>query len=364
MVASRVSLTYADNVHVPKSGVRSLFRDVVPQRYTVSGLRNTDTESAKIVYVSGAIYELDSSDTTTADDGVLVIVSNDGGRYKLATVKTTSSNVTVRYPSQFAELQDAIDALLLLRFQGSALGIVVVEPGTHSTGSLVNSHPQTSSIRLQAENSVSTLDISDFSGDEATDTAMLRAHYSSVIEVTGSTGILLSNGQGLSNVRDILFVGSGSGSAISVDGTANAVATRCAAVNFSAGYSILNGGYFRGLDCISVHSTQHGVTSRRGGDLRFDRGVFSYNAFSAVSIIQGGTFYFHTCDLSLNGAQAVNSNASGSGRVDNIKVAGTALQRTILTSGSGSMFESGTHTGSPVFSPAVGSLSADGSFTQ
>jgi len=68
------------------------WRDYAKQRLpvlvnSVAELQATDTGTSKLVYVlsatrDGVIFELDAADGTTADDGVNVIVSGDGKRFK------------------------------------------------------------------------------------------------------------------------------------------------------------------------------------------------------------------------------------------------------------------------------------------
>lgn len=52
---------------------------------SVAQLKQLDKTKVNFVYIesSGHLYGYDSSDTTTADDGVYTVVANDGGRWKL-----------------------------------------------------------------------------------------------------------------------------------------------------------------------------------------------------------------------------------------------------------------------------------------
>ena len=75
---------WVDAVKPIKTNIRNLFRDEVAAYLTVSELQGKDTGGTRFVLVSGAPFIYDPADTTSADNGVNIIVSNDGGCYKLA----------------------------------------------------------------------------------------------------------------------------------------------------------------------------------------------------------------------------------------------------------------------------------------
>lgn len=72
-----------DGVDVVKSALRSAFANaVVAVRLNVAALRATDMQSALRVLVDGTFYYYDAADTTSADDGVFIIIDSAGRRYK------------------------------------------------------------------------------------------------------------------------------------------------------------------------------------------------------------------------------------------------------------------------------------------
>lgn len=85
MASTHWDLTYIDGADVDKAQARAGFSAFVPWIGSVTELRATvmgATRSA-INRANGNVYYIDPADTTTADDGVRVIVSSDGKRYKL-----------------------------------------------------------------------------------------------------------------------------------------------------------------------------------------------------------------------------------------------------------------------------------------
>ena len=83
MADALFNTTYPDNVHVPKSDIRALFRDRIPQRYVSEAeVASTDTDATRTLYVDGVFYEYDPTDTVSAPVAGSVLVSADGNRYK------------------------------------------------------------------------------------------------------------------------------------------------------------------------------------------------------------------------------------------------------------------------------------------
>lgn len=86
MTANPVDLVYVDSVAVSKAGVRSYEKVRVRLRMAdPTEVRNTDLagQFAGIDIASlGAAFDLDTADTTSADDDVNTIISFDGGRFK------------------------------------------------------------------------------------------------------------------------------------------------------------------------------------------------------------------------------------------------------------------------------------------
>lgn len=74
---------WVDAVKPVKSAIRNLFRDEVAAYLTKAELQAKDTGGTRLVLIAGVPYLYDSTDTTSADNGFNIIVSNDGGRYKI-----------------------------------------------------------------------------------------------------------------------------------------------------------------------------------------------------------------------------------------------------------------------------------------
>lgn len=66
-----------------KTWAESIERGAVQTVANVAALQAADTDGLQGVFIGGSFYLLDAADTSTADNGTTVIVSNDGGRYKL-----------------------------------------------------------------------------------------------------------------------------------------------------------------------------------------------------------------------------------------------------------------------------------------
>lgn len=81
---------WVDGAAVAKANIRDGLRDFAAVVVSVTQLRALTTRAAKYFLVTStigdmpALYVYDSGDTTSVDDGTGVIVSADGGRYKIA----------------------------------------------------------------------------------------------------------------------------------------------------------------------------------------------------------------------------------------------------------------------------------------
>lgn len=78
--------TWVDATNVDKADIRGGFAAYVPLFLSVSELRAMDAAGHALAVIVSSnvarVYEYDDADTTSADDGDAVLVSNDGGRYK------------------------------------------------------------------------------------------------------------------------------------------------------------------------------------------------------------------------------------------------------------------------------------------
>ena len=81
------SSSWVDTVRPVKAAIRAYMRDQLAHYFaTAAEVNATSTAVTKAILIGGAPFILDAADVTTADDGVNVIVSSDGGRYKRASV--------------------------------------------------------------------------------------------------------------------------------------------------------------------------------------------------------------------------------------------------------------------------------------
>lgn len=86
MALNPVDAVYVDGAPTSKSSVRGYEKQYVRKRMAnVDEVRNTDLAgqfSGVDVSSLGALFDIDTSDTTSPDDGVNTLVSNDGYRFK------------------------------------------------------------------------------------------------------------------------------------------------------------------------------------------------------------------------------------------------------------------------------------------
>lgn len=79
--------TWVDDTNVNKTTLRNGMRDQTALNVTVAELQAMDTAAHRFAVVKTgtgevAVFEYDAADTTTADNGATVLVSNDGNRFK------------------------------------------------------------------------------------------------------------------------------------------------------------------------------------------------------------------------------------------------------------------------------------------
>ena len=90
-----IETTYVDGVAVAKSGGRSYERDY--NRIRVANAAWVQSRNLSDLFgfdIAGALYDRDTADTTSADDGVNVIVDVVGTRFKLiGLIPTADSNL-------------------------------------------------------------------------------------------------------------------------------------------------------------------------------------------------------------------------------------------------------------------------------
>lgn len=325
-------------------------------------------------------------------------------------VLETASDITLRVPEDVGDIQSAIDMLGAVVFTGNARGRVDVAPGTYAISAPITMrHGQAGRIAIVGRSSPTALNASNFSGDAAADEAVLRNAFPIVVECSDCDGIALEGAEGIGRVENIAFIAvSGSGRAgLSLRGACYGEVIASAFFGFNNGASVrlqsyLNftndvviahsdsadalveiGSFFQDIDGVWVHgggaSFNHGAT----GLLR--RTVIDAANGVAVDIRNSSTVTLETCVLSNGGGSGLIAQNGSFANLDYVTVTGMSGSAAVmvregsrarvnaLTLGeTGAKLvrainmsfieESGTHTGNPSFSPAVGTVSSDNSF--
>lgn len=100
---------------VPKAGFIGWVKERVPQVMADAAEVNSTNLSGQLliqVKTSGAIYKLDTSDTTTADDGLTCLISYDGFRFKIVSSGTAAIRPSIEdFGAVEGGTQDCISAL-------------------------------------------------------------------------------------------------------------------------------------------------------------------------------------------------------------------------------------------------------------
>jgi hypothetical protein len=96
MATHPIKSVFVDGVAPSKSTVRSHFMARVPLVVTnATEIQSIQVDAAVIVVVAGTgqVYRYDSTDTTSAHDGILILVDQDGKRFKNSSVYTVRSGL-------------------------------------------------------------------------------------------------------------------------------------------------------------------------------------------------------------------------------------------------------------------------------
>lgn len=91
-MADFISSVIQDGVDVPKVDVRAWANDRVPQLTSVSELRSDNYVNMDALVIGGAIYIRTPSDTTSPDDGNVVIVDSGGNRWIRQSIPVSGFN--------------------------------------------------------------------------------------------------------------------------------------------------------------------------------------------------------------------------------------------------------------------------------
>ena len=98
---------YVDGANVSKTALRNGMRDYIPLFCTVAELRDITTAGHRAAMIGGSIYVYDSSDTTSADDGINCVLSADSLRYK----RQVTGNASVVFNGVGDDATDNTDAM-------------------------------------------------------------------------------------------------------------------------------------------------------------------------------------------------------------------------------------------------------------
>ncbi|MEQ1694541.1 MAG: DUF2793 domain-containing protein [Hyphomicrobiaceae bacterium] len=356
-----------------------------------------------------------SADGTTWRDAMLISAATGKASFPAGGIVTsTASTVTIAVPSQAATIQAALDQLMSLRFEGSAQGIVLVANGTYVLASPLSCrHPQSARIAVKAATAATLPLEADFTAVKATDEAMVRAKYKVIVECPNMSGWTAADGEGVAAVQDMAFIRTGTtGTPVGVSATRRGavVLDRCALFGFTRHVEAREQGSVRATNCQFAHAGASAVSVQLGGyavlnatliqtaagngievghsqfcsesglrikaaaaaGLALTNGsralisgaTLTGNAGSAVSMQHGSKLEAASCALSGGTGQvALNALDGCAINLSAVTASGDATQRTFQAQRASVLSTSGSHTGTPVFSPAAGTTGNNGSWT-
>ena len=355
-----------------------------------------------------------SADGTTWRDAMVIAAATGKASFPAGgIVTTTSSTATIAVPSQAASIQAALDQLMSIRFEGSAQGIVSVANGTYVLASpLVCRHPQAGRIVVKAATAATLPVEADFTAVKATDETMVRAKYKVIVECPNIGGWTAADGEGIATLQDIAFVRTGTtGTPIGVSATrrGGVVLDRCAVFGFTNHVQAREQGNVKATNCQFAHASGAAVIVQLGGyaiissslvqtaagngidvshsqfcsetGLRIKAAAaglalangsraliaganLTGNAGSSVLLLVGCKLEAASCALSGGTGQAALNALDGSVvSLTAVTASGDATQRTFTAQRASVLSTAGTHTGTPVFSPAAGTTGNNGSWT-
>lgn len=330
------------------------------------------------------------------DTGAVV---EDAGLASDALVRATASTVTVNVPADMPTVQEALDALLAYRFQGTAQGVVSISSGTYAMSAPLRCrHPQPGSITLKASQLSTAVTLSDFTGVKADDEAMIRAKHAVVFECAHH-GLEFEAGEGLGSVESIAFMGQtnrigvygpygGNGTGFSkcsffgfrhglyMIGSSDVVGTQLVTAHCTDNGTFISSNATATFDqMVSVHnrtglaaslaataklsnstasynSNGNGLQVADGGRITLSNGTVTHNTYYGASARYGGQLNLLTCDMSNNTSYAVSASIGCNVRGYKLTVSGSSTQRTVYGSAMTILSDSGGHTGGVIFSPA------------
>lgn len=329
-------------------------------------------------------------------------------------VASTPSTVTINVPAQAATIQAALDQMNSTRFESNAQGIISVAAGTYVlTAPLVCRHPQPGRIVLRAAVAATLPVEADFTGTKATDETMVRSKYKVIVECPNVGALTVSDGEGIGLVQDLAFIRTGTtGTPLGATATRGGriVLDRCAVFGFANGVQVREQGHATLTNCQLAYSAASGALMQQGGWVKAgstlivasgnhgieasqsqfssDGGLrvktsaavgialnsgsratvtaasLSGNTGMSVQIVSGCVLELAGCSLMGGAGQPSLMAWDGSAAyVNAVTVAGDATQRALTAQRGSIITTGGTHTGTPVFSPAAGTTSNSGAWT-
>ena len=328
-------------------------------------------------------------------------------------VTSTQVSVTVAVPAGAATIQAALDMLQDFHFEGSAQGIVSVANGTYAlTAPLTCRHPQPSRIVLRAA-SAATLPVdTDFTGVKATDQAMIQSKFKVIVTSANVGAVSATDAEGLGLIQDVAFVCTGltgSPAGITAVRRAGVVLDRCAVFGFTNNVYSREQGQITCTNCSLAYSAAANAAVQLGGFLRAAATLVLYSGANGIDIshseftsdsalrvkgsaatgvalsvasrglISGGNVSGNTgpgvtltaaCALEIvastisGGAAQVALLASdgSTALLTTLTAVGDATQRAFTAQRGSILSTTGTQTGPPVFSPALGTTANSGAW--
>lgn len=177
MTANPVDLVYVDGAPVPKSDVRG-YEKLRVRKYMAdpTEVRNTSLSGQYAgIYIRSLqnMFDLDTSDTTTADDGVNCIIDDDGNRFKKVSVDTSATQRVVTASGAVSVSADDADIIVVDKTVAAA-----------TTVNLPSAAARTKKVRIQ-----------DGKGDAATNNiTIVPVSGQKIFGTTDYTPIIDGNG--------------------------------------------------------------------------------------------------------------------------------------------------------------------------
>jgi hypothetical protein len=356
-----------------------------------------------------------SADGTTWRDGLIISAATGKAAFPAGGIVTsTASTVTIAVPAQAPTIQAALDLLQSVRFEGSASGIVTLATGTYVLSApLTCRHPQASRIVVRAQTPAALPVETDFTGVKATDEAMVRAKYKVIVECPNIGAWSATDGEAISLIQDIAFIRTGTTgtpTGLSAIRRSALVLDRCAIFGFTTGATAREQGHLTLSNCQLAFSASTGIALQLSGYVRAtatlvttsggtgidishsqfcaDAGLrVKSSAGAALAVANGSSALIFGANLTGNTGPSVTLNIGSTldavsctlsggltqpavlaidgctAYLNAITTSGDTTQRAVIAQRGSILSTAGTHTGTPVFSPAQNTTANNGAWT-